>query len=339
MHLLYVEPPLGTRSLLKGNSCAAQPGVLPGPFNLPGYVNFPGTSRINRWFLERMLLPEIPQGTKRIAITCASFWEPLLSRSFFDMICYDCLDALAVHAAQGNYTDVAAKHAALLAKSDLLFVTAASLHEEVLRDAPGKKVVTICNGVDYDFFEQRRYAEIAFPSAAGKVVGYVGAIRDWIDLQLVAAVADCMPEVTFVMVGPVDDACLPLMQGCPENMLFVGEQPYSDVPAWIDRFDVALIPFKQSAIAEATNPIKLYEYFSLGKPVVATSMRELSRYRDDGLLYVADNARDFSAAIRAALKSCRNDAERRQEIARRNSWQSKAELMASSIEAGLKLHS
>ena len=42
-----------------------------------------------------------------------------------------------------------------------------------------------------------------------------------------------------------------------------------DMPNYLIKFDVCLIPFKKNKVTEAVDPVKLYEYFSLGKPVVA----------------------------------------------------------------------
>ena len=57
-------------------------------------------------------------------------------------------------------------------------------------------------------------------------------------------------------------------------------------------FDVCLIPSRPGGLT--ADPVKLYEYFSLGKPVVATATRELSRFGD--LLYLAGGPEIFISA-------------------------------------------
>ena len=47
---------------------------------------------------------------------------------------------------------------------------------------------------------------------------------------------------------------------------------YADIPAYLYHFDACTIPFLINQVTKATDPVKLYEYFSLGKPVVATKM-------------------------------------------------------------------
>jgi hypothetical protein len=89
--------------------------------------------------------------------------------------------------------------------------------------------------------------------------------------------------------------------------------------------DVGLIPFRRTELTRATNPIKLYEYFSHGIPVVAARLPEIERYRD--LVYIADNADDFVAQIGNALNESRDDArrERRIEVAKTESWDARAD--------------
>ena len=42
------------------------------------------------------------------------------------------------------------------------------------------------------------------------------------------------------------------------------------VPAYMQAFTVGWVPFAAGAIARAANPVKIYEYLALGKPVVST---------------------------------------------------------------------
>jgi hypothetical protein len=53
-----------------------------------------------------------------------------------------------------------------------------------------------------------------------------------------------------------------------------------DMPAYLYNFDVCLIPFLKNKVTEAVDPVKLYEYLSSGKPVVARDLYELRRYKE-----------------------------------------------------------
>ena len=57
-------------------------------------------------------------------------------------------------------------------------------------------------------------------------------------------------------------------------------RPYAEMPAYVRDFDVGMIPFRVDPMTRAVDPVKIYEYFSLGKPVVARPLPELSRFGD-----------------------------------------------------------
>jgi hypothetical protein len=84
---------------------------------------------------------------KKVAIVASPFWEPYITNAEFDIICYDHLDSVNVYTASDLY-DVREKHERLIAKSDIVFVTAEKLKDGVLSIAKDKDVVAISNGVD-----------------------------------------------------------------------------------------------------------------------------------------------------------------------------------------------
>ena len=120
----------------------------------------------------------------------------------------------------------------------------------------------------------------------------------------------------------------------PENVFILGTKDYKQLPAYVQLFDVALIPFKPSRIADSSDPVKLYDYFSLGKPVVATGIRELKKFDDGHLLRVAKTQDEFVDAISEFLRyDAKAWQESRRQIARQNSWLSKATIIMRSIES------
>jgi glycosyltransferase involved in cell wall biosynthesis len=141
------------------------------------------------------------------------------------------------------------------------------------------------------------------------------------DYPLIREVAARRPGVSFVFVGPTDQPKRAAHLERSPNVHWLGKKAYHDVPAYVAAFDVCWIPFLGGRIVEHTNPIKLFEYFALGKPVVTTPMGELEEYRTERLVYAGGGA----AAVTAALDEALNDGDdarrfRRMGVARDHAW-------------------
>ncbi len=99
-------------------------------------------------------------------------------------------------------------------------------------------------------------------------------------------------SASFVLIGRESGAdARARWTGCP-NVHRIGEVPYERLPEHLAAFDVCTIPFQRTPLTEATNPVKLYEYFATGKPVVARRLPEIEPFADVVELY------DSAGAIR-----------------------------------------
>lgn len=200
-------------------------------------------------------------------------------------------------------------------KASLVITTSEALAEKANRIKKGVRIRVIGNGVDYDFFNNASKVRPLEFKSLEKIIGYVGTISEWIDFNLVDYLADKRPDLNFVFIGPIRAKRLPLKK----NIQFIGTIDYEKVPAYCNGIDVCLIPFQRGEFADAINPVKLYEYLALGKPVVSYYMRELKRYKD--IIYLADDKEGFLTCVERALNERDNGIIRlRKDIARMNDW-------------------
>ena len=154
------------------------------------------------------------------------------------------------------------------------------------------------------------------------MVGYVGALDSWFDVEAVWQSALRNPQCRFVLAGRVEYQPINQLRTLP-NVEFTGEIPYSQVPALLAQFRVALIPFSVNPLTLMTNPIKLYEYFSCGLPVVSAPLPEAQAM--DDLVYIAATPADFASQVARALQEDDPSLRaRRKEIATRESWTARA---------------
>ncbi len=161
------------------------------------------------------------------------------------------------------------------------------------------------------------------------ILGYVGSIDDRVDLELLAQVARRWPEATVALVGPVHERVRIRALARLSNVRFIGPKPKANVPAFLRRMDVCLIPFRRTPFTDTILPLKLFEYLAMERPVVATALPELRPYA--AWVSIADDERAFLEAVGASLSSGRAGAST--PPGPFPSWDDQAERLAAAIEA------
>lgn len=220
----------------------------------------------------------------------------------------------------------------LLDKSNLILASSDYLVHRFSRYS--KKLITLKNAGEYSHFlsaaKPARSTPVDIKSLNHPVIGYYGALADWLDTNLIEGLAKDFPICSIVLIGMVTNPTLLDLAKKYPNIRLLGEKPYHELPKYLTVFDVCLIPFKLTKLIQATNPVKIYEYFASGKPVVATSIPELLPFKK--LVYFADNPRAFTRAIRLALAEKSLSLSRsRQQIASSNTWHDRAAILEKSL--------
>jgi glycosyltransferase involved in cell wall biosynthesis len=185
----------------------------------------------------------------------------------------------------------------LVPRVDHLVVTSKVLAREMERLEP-RSLICIPNGAELRHFGRDvppppEYASIPPPRAV-----YAGSLERWLDVSLLRRVAEQLSGVSFVLVGSggADLSALERLK----NVHCLGPRRYEELPSYLRHAQVGLIPFVADALTRCVNPIKLYEYFASGLPVVATAWEEIEGLRSPAALCrTADSFRD---AIRSAIE-------------------------------------
>ena len=152
-------------------------------------------------------------------------------------------------------------------------------------------------------------------------VGYVGAIDQRVDLDLLAQTAKALTSLTFEMLGPVK---VELPENLPENIIFRGSVPQKELPESIQLWDACIIPFVKTELTKAIYPLKINEYMAMGKPVITTDFSDLSDF--DPLIYIAENTEDFIFGLKKEIQANnRLKVQMRKHFAQQNSWEARAD--------------
>lgn len=152
---------------------------------------------------------------------------------------------------------------------------------------------------------------------------YVGSIDDRLDVDSLLEVADRFHGGSVTLLGLVTAAgAIESLTSTP-NIRIVPPVGRKMVAAMIYHSDVCLLPHRRTALTESMSPLKLYEYLSGGRPVVASDLPPI-RDIDARVLLVKPGER-FSDGVTAALGAPRATETERMAFVDRHSWRRRHE--------------
>ncbi|MCO5132357.1 MAG: hypothetical protein M9932_17665 [Xanthobacteraceae bacterium] len=156
------------------------------------------------------------------------------------------------------------------------------------------------------------------------VIGYFGHLTEaWFDFGLLIAAARAEPRWRFELIGfgaPERDF--------PPNVHLIAAVPPLELPVRTARWDVGIIPFKQSALSRAVDPIKVYDYLSLNLPVVSVEMGELAKMPG---CYIYSDLDSFLSCCHEALRDYARQAVAIPFDVQRNTWEHRLETFISEV--------
>lgn len=167
------------------------------------------------------------------------------------------------------------------------------------------------------------------------LIGYVGTLTARrLDISILLKIAQTRPGWQLVLVGPEDEVFAKSELHQFPNVTFVGQKDLSQLPAYMQAFDVCINPQLINELTIGNYPLKIDEYLAMGKPVVATNTDMMEMFRD--YCYLANNPDEYIDLISAALLDdtvLKND---RIGFARQHSWQNSVGAICDHIRNALK---
>jgi trans-aconitate methyltransferase/glycosyltransferase involved in cell wall biosynthesis len=246
---------------------------------------------------------------------------------------YDWIDDLAVFPYEPRF--LRRNHERGLREATLVASVAHRLHERALAVRPD--ALYLPNAAEHERFAAEAPPpddpEVArFVRKRRPLAGYYGALASWFDYALLEETARRRPDWNFLLIGPDYDGSLPGRELLRlPNVAWLGPRPYPTLPGYLRLFDVALIPFVINDITLATSPLKLYEYFSAGKPVITTPMPECAAHPE---VRIVRGAGELSRALDQALADAGSATfrSRLQALGEANSWAARARAVVEHLE-------
>lgn len=257
-------------------------------------------------------------------------------------IIYEYIDAIDEAITGSTSQALIALRSHATTKADLLVYTATMLRAQLGSMRPASKYAFVPNGVDASMYivDERAPVPPSMRSVVANrkpIVGYFGSIAPWIWLDMVTELAQLVPEAEFVMIGPsYGSARVPDKKQLPTNLHYLGPVSAKKLVLYGSHWSVGIIPFRKGEIAQTTSPLKLFEYFALGLPVVVTDdMHECMQFKD---VLGASDARSFAAQVRVAIARAGDPSfrEAMRELALQNSWENRALTTLTALHAAMQ---
>lgn len=225
----------------------------------------------------------------------------------------------------------------LLQKADYIFSISKSL-ANLYQPYTSKKIKLVPQGFALlDFTTNGQKSQLKLPR--GKpIIGFVGQMSERLDFVLLHDLIAKNPQWNFVFIGSkhhepnvsnfFDESKINKLFTY-QNSFHFNSQAKNTILDIIKQFDVCIVPYDVVfSFNRFSYPMKIFEYFYAGKPIVSTPIEELKRFSD--LIKMASTASDFAAAIKNVLIKPWSEAKQKRQkfFAMENSWENKLEAIA-----------
>jgi teichuronic acid biosynthesis glycosyltransferase TuaH len=226
-------------------------------------------------------------------------WLPLLESTGWRSL-YDITDDwIQADRAVPEHDRLTAFDAQLLELCDEVVVCSPALLQS---KGASRDITLIRNAVDVDRYRRARERPADLPDVP--IALYAGTLHeDRLDVGLVLACAErlAVDGGRLVLVGPnALTAHNTARLRASSAVAVLGSRPKESIPAYLQHANALIVPHVVDDFTDSLDPIKLYEYLAVGRPIVSTPV---AGFRDEagtpGLVVAAGD--DFVNGVTAAL--------------------------------------
>lgn len=207
-------------------------------------------------------------------------------------IIYECMDNIPYFYEGEIKNEVNLQEKQLCKNAHQIITSSVYLKNKIIKEykVDTKKINVIKNALDKSL--KNEYKSVIKLKSPNLI--YIGTISEWLDIKILNKYAKDNPQYTIYLIGPVESK---IMNKINNNIVFLGKVEHEEVKKYIKAGEIMLIPFKINELIKGVDPVKLYEYLALNKPVITSYWGELEEYKNNKLVYFYDTYEEFNLAI------------------------------------------
>ncbi|MEH2305679.1 MAG: glycosyltransferase [Nostoc sp.] len=165
-----------------------------------------------------------------------------------------------------------------------------TIRESMIKNGmPPEKVIKLHNGFNHLFMQRQpekaaEWRQKLLRDENQKLVVYAGALQQFKGIDVLIDVANEMPNVQFACAGGKPAEVEYYQQLVKEkqvyNIQFLGYVLHNELASLLQAADVLAHPHCSGKAATFTSPLKLFDYFASGTPIVSTEIPSLVEFQD-----------------------------------------------------------
>ena len=286
--------------------------------------------KINQIISIKILKKKLPRNTILWVFDPIFHAYPQQLKSKISLSLYDCVDYHNLINKKKEYCQIRTQENKLLNNVDLVFVNSTTLKNIHHKHQPH----LVPQGFNKNIFTKPTRKKFDLPSDK-PLIGFIGSINYRLDFKLLNSLIKNNPKWNFIFVGPIQYTSsankidlqkqIKRLQQYP-NSIWKKNIEKKYIPSLIKKFDVAMIPYDINyQFNQYCYPMKLFEYFYLGKPVVSTPIKELQLAQFKNLVRIGKTAQGWKNHIEDLLSEPwpKKLQQQQQKLSMQNSWKNK----------------
>ncbi|MCK4810111.1 MAG: glycosyltransferase family 4 protein [Candidatus Omnitrophica bacterium] len=202
-------------------------------------------------------------------------------------------------------------------RAAIIYVISDHLKHDILSHGIDKeKILVLPNAVDIEHFKpmesDKKILDKYGITKKDRIIGWVGCFAPWHGLDLLLdsfkLLLEKNKDVKVMLIGGGQTYQVIKQrikeEHLDERAIFTGRVLYDVLPAYINMFDIAVVP----DAAAYTSPVKMFEYMAMQKPVVGPRLKNIKLVISDGQEGILFNRKD-AEGLKNALINLLSDSE------------------------------